>query len=91
MAVTHVPECWVATSRSISSTRLPEQHRHVAADGHAALVQHPVPEPPGPVEQLAPRAGAGEVVDRRRVGIRGDEVEEAHGRGSWQRSSLPAL
>ena len=55
------------------------QHRDVAADRHAAVVEHPVPEPPAPVEQLAPRPPAGEVVDGGGVGIGRDQVEEGHG------------
>ena len=63
-----------------------EQHRHVAADRHAAVVEHPVAEPQRPIEQLAARAAAGEVVDGRGVGVGGDQVEEGHGRRSWQGS-----
>ena len=59
MAVTHVPECCAAISRSTSSDAVPHQHRDVAAGGHPAVVEHPVPEPPRPIDQLAPRARAG--------------------------------
>ena len=55
-----------------------QQHGHVAADGHAAVVEHPVAEAARPVEQLAAGAAPGEVVDGRGVGIGGDLVEEGH-------------
>ena len=78
MAVTHVPACCAATSTSIELDPVAQEHGHVTADRHAAVVEHPVPEPPGPIEELAARAAPGEVVDGGGVGIGRDLVEEGH-------------
>ena len=67
-----------ATRRSIELDPVADQHGHVAPDRHAAVVEHPVAEPEGPIEELAAGAAAGEVVDGRGVGIGGDQVREAH-------------
>ena len=90
MAVIHVPACCDADEEVDQLDPVADQHRHVAADRHPAVVEHPVPEPEGPVEELAAGAPAGQVVDGRGVGIGGDQVEEAHGSRSWQGSGAAA-
>src|SRR5690606_37485752 len=55
------------------------QRGDVAARAHR-VVDEPVPEPDGSVEQLAPGAPAGEVVDGGGVGVGDGELDEGHGR-----------
>ena len=80
MAVTQVPACWAATSRSTSSTRLPISIATCPPTGTPPSSSIQWPSRRRPVEQLAAGAAPGEVVDGRGVGIGGDQVEEA----SWR-------